>query len=122
MNASGPGGNTPGGAAGGIDLFHNQANASWPLIRFLMDDPNYRQTYRGYVEELLDTVFEPNALAARLQAEQARIQPYVIGPEGETTASTFLSSPAEFTQAAASLTAYVRTRAAAVRQALETSR
>jgi spore coat protein H len=139
MNGAGiggaPGGGAPGGGApgggpggggglggGGLDLFHDSVNAQWPLIRYLMDDPVYRAAYRGYLQEMLNTVFEPTALTARLQTEYARIAPYVVGAEGEQVGRTFLASPSEFTQAVTSLLAYVPTRVAAVRQALETSR
>ena len=80
-----------------------------------MDDPVYRAAYRGYLEEMLNTVFEPGALTARLQTEYSRIAPYIIGAEGEQAGRTFLDSPAEFTQAVSSLLTYVSTRAAAVR-------
>ena len=76
LNAAGPGGGGGGGRRwrwrrpdAGLDLFHDRINASWPLIRYLMDDPVYRAAYRGYLEEMLNTVFEPTALTARLQAE-----------------------------------------------------
>ena len=111
-----------GGNAAGLDLFHDRVNATWPLIRYLLDDPTYRATYRGYVEEMLNTVFEPSALTARLQAEYARIAPYVVGPEGEVPERSFLQSPAEFTQAVTSLLTYVQTRAVDVRQALRAAR
>ena len=132
LNAAGPGGGAfpgsgapgggPGGGGGGLDLFHDSVNAQWPLIRYLVDDPVYRAAYRGYLQEMLNTVFEPSALTARLQAEYARIAPYVAGAEGEQVGRTFLASPTEFTQAVTTLLAYAPTRAAAVRQALETSR
>jgi spore coat protein H len=117
MNAGGPGG---GGAT--LDLFQDRVNMSWPLIRYLMDDPVYRAAYRQHVEELLNTVFASSRLAARLQTEYARIAPYVVGPDGEQPGRTFLQSPEQFTQAVASLAAYAQTRPAAVRQALETTR
>jgi hypothetical protein len=123
LNAGGPGGGFGGGGSNaGLDLFNNGVNAGWPLIRYLMDDPVYRAAYRGYVEEILNTVFEPSALVARLQAEHARIAPYVIGAEGEVPERSFLQSPAEFTQALTSLTTYVQNRAATVRQALAVAR
>ena len=125
LNAGGPGGGGFGGGGSantGLDLFHNNVNASWPLIRYLMDDPIYRAAYRGYVEELLNTVFEPSRLTARLQAEYARIAPYVVGPEGEQPERSFLQSPEEFTQAVTSLLTYVQTRAATVRQAVGNTR
>lgn len=142
MNAGGPGGGNfggggPGGGGGGgpvgpgggqaptdagIDLFQNNVNASWPLIRYLMDDPVYRAAYRQNVEELLNTVFDPSKLTARLQTESTRIAPYVVGPEGEQSGRTFLTSPDQFAQQVASLLAYVPTRAVAVRQALAAAR
>lgn len=122
MNAGGPGVMIIGGGAApsatGLDLFHDRVNASWPLIRYLLDDPVYRAGYRRNVEELLNTVFEPSRLSARLQAEYARIAPYVVGPEGEQPGRTFINAPAAFTEAVASLIRYVAMRADAVRQAL----
>ena len=125
LNAAGPGGGGFGGGGGantGLDLFHDRVNASWPLIRYLMDDPVYRAAYRGYVEEMLNTVFEPSALTARLQAEYARIAPYVVGPEGEVPERSFIQSPAQFTQAVTNLMEYVQSRVATVRQALGNAR
>jgi spore coat protein CotH len=125
LNAGGLGGRGfvgGGGVNTGLDLFHDRVNASWPLIRYLMDDPVYRATYRGYIEEMLNTVFEPSAVTARLRAEYARIAPYVVGPEGEQPGRSFLQSPEEFTQAVTTLMTYVQTRAAAVRQALGNAR
>jgi hypothetical protein len=87
-----------------------------------MDDPVYRAAYRGYIEELLNTVFEPSAVTARLQAEYVRIAPYVVGPEGEQPERSFLQSPEEFTQAVTNLMTYVRTRSPSVRQALGDAR
>ena len=125
LNAGGIGGapgGAPGGAAGDLDLFHDRINASWPLIRNLMNDPVYRAEYRSQVDSLLSTVFEPSRLASRFQAESALIAPYVVGPDGEQQGSTSIASPAEFTQAVASLVTYAQTRSVAVRQALGAAR
>jgi spore coat protein H len=126
LNASGPGGGGRGGGPGGggpvagqgIDVFHQGVNMSWPLIRYLLDDPVYRAAYRQYVEEMLAGVFEPSRLTIRLQTEYARIAPYVVGADGEQPGRTFIDSPAQFTGAVSSLVEYVQTRAASVRQAL----
>jgi spore coat protein CotH len=121
LNAGMGGGGGAGGAAA-LDLFHDRVDASWPLIRFLLDDSVYRATYRQYVEEMLNTVFEPASLVARMQAAHALIAPYVIGAEGEQTGRTFINTPAEFTQALTSLVTYVQARSAAARQALAGAR
>lgn len=121
LNGSGVGGGG-GGSGAGLDLFHDSVNAGWPLIRYLLDDPVYRSAYRSQIEELLNTVFEPTRVTSRLQAEYARIAPYVAGAEGEQAGRTFLASPEEFTQAVTSLLAYVQSRSTSVRRALETAR
>ena len=115
LNANmGGGGNAgPGGAT--LDLFHDGVDASWPLIRYLLDDPVYRAAYRQHVEEVLATVFEPGALTARLQAQHALIAPYIVGAEGEQPGRTFINTPAQFTQALPIVVSYVQARAAAVR-------
>jgi spore coat protein CotH len=56
MSSGGIGGGIGGGDAQTVDIFHTGLNASWPLIRFLMDDPVYRATMRAHVEDLLATV------------------------------------------------------------------
>jgi len=121
LNASMGGGNAGAGGAA-LDLFHDRVDGSWPLIRYLLDDPVYRGAYRQHVEEVLTTVFEPGTLAARLQAQHALIAPYIIGAEGEQPGRTFIDTPAQFTQALSSVVSYVQGRAATVRQALATAR
>jgi spore coat protein H len=113
-----------GGGGGGttLDLFHDRVDASWPLIRFLMDDPTYRASYRTYVEQALSTVFDTAPLVARLRREHALIAPDVVGASGETAGRTFLSSADEFDRALASLASYVESRAAAVRSQLASAR
>jgi spore coat protein CotH len=108
-----------------IDLFHDRVGAAWPLIRFLMDDPVYRQAYRANVEQLLATVFEPSKVAVTLRSEQARIAPFVSGPQGELPGRNFVGTPAQFDASvygANGLIAYVNNRVAAVQAALRVSR
>jgi spore coat protein CotH len=121
--SSGMGGFGGAGGAGAqtVDIFHNGSNATWPLIRFLMDDSVYRATYRAHVEDLLATVFEPSRVSAILRVEQARIAPYVIGAEGEESGRTFAGTPEQFDAAVygpTGLIANVTNRVAAVRRAL----
>jgi hypothetical protein len=107
-----------------LDLFHDRLGNTWPLIRYLMDDPVYRAAYRGHMQQLLATVFEPGKVNATIRSEQARIFPYVFGPEGESFARTFLTTPAQFDAAVVGpfgLAAYVSNRSAAVTAALRTA-
>ncbi len=120
----GLGGVGGGGGATNVDIFNANINATWPLIRFLMDDPVYRAAYRTHVEDLLATVFEPSRVSALLRSEQARIAPYVIGAEGEQAGRTFVTNPAQFdaiVYGPGGLIEYTQNRAAAVRRALGAS-
>ena len=104
-----------------VDIFLTGINASWPLIRFLMDDPVYRVTYRAGVEDLLATVFEPSRVSAIFRVEQARNATYVIGSEREEPGRTFAGTPEQFDATVygpTGLIAYVMNRTAAVRRAL----
>ena len=108
-----------------IDLFHDRIGGTWPLIRLLMDDPVYRQTYRTNVEQLLATVFEPSKVAVTLRSEQARIAPFLFGPQGEPPGRNFVGTPAQFDASVYGpngLIAYVNARVAAVQAALRLSR
>jgi hypothetical protein len=105
-----------------IDLFHDRVTASWPLIRFLMDDPVYRSQYRALVQEFLGTVFDPSRVGAILRNEQARIAPFVFGPQGESFSRNFIGTPAQFDASLNGpngLVNYVNGRSAAVRAALQ---
>jgi spore coat protein CotH len=104
-----------------IDLFHARAGNTWPLIRFLMDDPIYRAQYRALVEQFLSTVFEPSRVTAIIRAEHARIAPHVFGPQGETFGRNFAGTPAQFDAAVFGpngLLNYVVNRHSAVQAAL----
>ena len=69
LGGGGPVGGGGGGQAAALDLFHTRIGADWPLIRRLLDDPVYRATYRGYLEELLNSVLEPARVNAHVRAE-----------------------------------------------------
>jgi spore coat protein H len=103
---------------GPADLLHEQTDASWPLIRFLLDDPVYRAAYLGHVRAVLEKIHVPADLERRLATAKALISPYVVGPEGELPGYTHLRTPAEFESAHQELVDYARTRERIVREAL----
>jgi len=112
------GGGGGGGATAALDLFQTRTAANWPLIRRLLDDPVYRATYRGYVEELLNSVLEPTRVDARIRSEYARIVPYVVGAEGEAPGRSFAGTAAQFEAASlgpSGIAAILQSRATAAR-------
>lgn len=76
----------------------DEVGPQWPLIRWLLDDPVYRQAYRDELAALLAGAFSPTALDPQLVAAHALVAPWVVGPEAvETWPYTLLTSPAAFT-------------------------
>jgi len=83
---------------------------NWPLIRFLMDDPVYRGTYRFFVNETVGGSFETEKTRERFQQAHEAIAPYVTGPEGEQAGYTLLAEPGDFNTALESLLLFAAQR------------
>ena len=64
-----------------LDL--ESVGSDWPLIRYLMDDPVYHEIYVQYVEETINSAFEPAKMTAAYQTLYDLIAPYVVGESGE---------------------------------------
>jgi spore coat protein H len=94
-----------------------------PLVRFLLDDPTYAQTYRDELLAALAGAFEVGWVQERLDRYHALIAPWVIGEQGEAAPYTFLRDAAAFETSleggsGTPLKAHVVARHASVRQAL----
>ncbi|MCB8924309.1 MAG: CotH kinase family protein [Ardenticatenaceae bacterium] len=76
---------------------------NWPLIRYLLDNPDYYETYVNYVDETIHTVFEPEAMTARYEELAALIEPYAVADVGQ----------AAFDQAIQELISHTNNRVAA---------
>ncbi|WP_434389735.1 CotH kinase family protein [Melittangium boletus] len=110
------------GQAAALD--QSSADATWPLIRFLLDDPTYAALYTRYALDAANGLVAPAALQARLQAAHALIAPYVVGSTPEQTGYTFLASPQAFEEAvsgANGLMGFAARRQGEVHAALGTS-
>ncbi|UUX91983.1 CotH kinase family protein [Methanoplanus endosymbiosus] len=85
-----------GGKGSPLSLGLDEVGDSWPLIRYLMDDPVYHAMYLNDIEEVVTTAFEPEAMEEKYQFNHELITPYVTGADGETEGHTNLKSTAEF--------------------------
>lgn len=75
----------------------DEAGEGWPLIRWLLDDPIYRQAYVDELLALLAGPFSSAELDPALIAAHELVTPWVIGPEAvETWPYTFLSGSSAF--------------------------
>lgn len=65
------------------DVLHDDTNYQWPLIRKLLDDPEYRALYKQELAQALQGLYASNAFAARVAALEQLILPHIYGVNGE---------------------------------------
>jgi hypothetical protein len=108
------GGGGPGGRMG-LSLSMNEVTSSWPLIRYLVDDPAYLQTYKTYMKEFRNNIFTESSIHAMLDRYHALIAPFAIGTGGEQAGATYLTGGAAgFATALSDLKTHVTNRRALV--------
>lgn len=95
-----------------VTLTFNEVSESWPLIRYLIDDEEYRATYLSYVDDFLENVLDTDEFKERVAYLHDLIEPYVIGDEGEQEGYTLLKSESAFTNSITELLAYIEERIA----------
>lgn len=78
---------------GQLSLTLEEIGDDWPLIRLLMDDPVYEETYRDAVAETLEGPMAEDAFAARAGELHDLIAPSV---EAEEAPFTQIQDPAGF--------------------------
>ncbi len=93
--------------------FNLNVSNSWPLIRFLMDDPVYHAVYVKYVGETIATTFYPDRMQPIYKAAHDMIRPYVVGAEGEVAGYTLLRNKADFDEGLQYLNQHVQRRLSA---------
>lgn len=98
-----------------VSLPMTEVTATWPLLKYVAEDPVYMAKYKQSVKTFAETVFTTTAMTALVERNQALIAPFVTGAETEQKPYSYLASPAEFTNALTTLKAHIaaRTQAAA---------
>jgi hypothetical protein len=82
----------------------------WPLIRFLIDDPEYYTFYRTAVKNFINTSFNPQILSEYLKKHKAILEPNFIGSEVEKPPYSHLSNSANFSKSITDLGKYINER------------
>ncbi len=72
----------------------DEVGNNWPLIRFLLDDPEYAARYHQALQDVLDNAYIQDSLYQRMDAYHALVAPYVAN---EIAPYTHLRNQAEFT-------------------------
>lgn len=112
---------TTGGGGGGmppgrnaLSLSMNEVTASWPLIRYIIDDPAWLQAYKDHMKTFRNNVFTEAAMQAMIDKYHGLVAPHAVGANGEQPGYTYLTSAAAFTAELASLKSHVTARRALV--------
>lgn len=66
---------------GSLSLSMNEVNTGWPLIRYLIDIPEYEDLYNDYLLNTINGAFEPTKVQATYQYYHNLIEDYVTGSE-----------------------------------------
>lgn len=93
-----------------LELGPREVGDSWPLIRYLLDIPDYHARYVAYVKKFIDEVFYPERMKVVLEDAHGLIKPYVIGEQGENEGYSNLTRPAAFDAALTRLEDHVNQR------------
>lgn len=107
-------GNQGGMGNNAVSLAMTEVSASWPLIRYLADDPVYYTRYKTYVKEFTATYFTPGRMHALIDNAKSLIAPAVYQ---ETAPYSFGVSG--FDQAVEDLKTHIVTRNTAVQEFLK---
>ncbi len=93
-----------------LSLSLAEVTESWPLIRYLADDPSYRAKYVSYIKETSEGAFKPEKMKAIYKAAHDLIRPYTVGDYGEQQGYTLLKDASDFDTALDELNAHVDRR------------
>lgn len=98
-----------------VSLGITEVRNTWPLLRYVADDPVYFARYKQYVKDFSETVFTTSRMSALFDHYTALISPYAIGPTATETAKySYLLNSASFTSALPALKTHVAGRQTAV--------
>jgi hypothetical protein len=61
-----------------LELRPIEVGQQWPLIRYLIDIPDYYDRYVAYVQKTIDEAFFPERMKAIYANAKALVEPYVI--------------------------------------------
>ncbi len=65
------------GSRSNVTFDKAEVDESWPLIRFLLDDPVYNEKYMGFLAEA-SALFDADAVNARIEEMAGMLRPFII--------------------------------------------
>jgi spore coat protein H len=87
-----------------------EVTGQWPLIRYLIDDPEYYAYYKAAVKDFINNDFKPALVSEYIQKHKAILQPHFEGPDVEKVPYSHLSNVLNFSKSISDLEKYVGER------------
>lgn len=104
---------------GALSLSMSEVNNGWPLIRYIIDQDEYRETYETYLQEFIDDVFVPSEMVLLYSDCSDLLSEYAYAEESPYT---FLNSTYDYDVAVQGLKDHVQTRNELVNAYLQNKR
>ena len=101
---------------GALSFSLDEVGSNWPLIRYLMDIPEYKVRYQEYMLEFTEGAFAPERITSLYNEYFALLKEHAYA---EVSGYSFLRSNADFDAAVEELKNHVQTRYNAVQTYLE---
>lgn len=104
---------------GALSLSLNEVGDNWPLIRYILDNEEWKSMYHNYLSDFAENVFEPKKMSKVYDNYKQLILSSVVGEKGEQKDYSFLTSDTDFFNATESLKNHVYKRYSAVHEYLQ---
>ena len=102
----------------GPDVLHTEMGEQWLLIQRVLGDAVYAARYCELLAEAIEGALETETFERRARELHDMIAPSVVGPTGERSSHTTISSVEAFESSVDQLVGVVRSRTALIRTAL----
>lgn len=104
---------------GALSISLDEVEDDWPLIRYIIDDEEWKAEYKSNVSAFANEVFIPEKMTKIYDNYQQLISGSVIGKQGEQQNYTFLKNESDFIEAIEFLKQHVIERKTAVQEFLD---
>lgn len=99
------------GKSSPLSFSMSEVSSSWPLIKYIVAQAEYKATYQAYLQQFIDEVFIPSDMITTYSTYYELLKEYAYAEE---SGYTFIYSDSQFDSAVATLKSHVQSRNNAV--------
>ncbi|PLX12849.1 MAG: spore coat protein [Marinilabiliales bacterium] len=92
---------------GALSISLNEVGNNWPLIRYIIDDDEYKSTYQNYLQQFVDEVFVTSEMQNLYEDYYQLLKEYAYAEE---SGYSFLKNDGDFDRAVSELKTHVENR------------